>query len=422
MNRKIFFVVAIFILVTTKFYAQQSVKALFLGNSYVSANNLPGMVQDISTAEGHSLTFASNTPGGYTFEGHSTNSTSMLLMEEQNWDFVVLQQQSQMPSFPDAQVEQQTYPFAEVLCDSIRSKAPCAIPLFYMTWGRENGDQDNCEFFPPLCTYEGMQDLLSERYLYMAETNAAACSPVGEVWRYVRENHPEIDLYSGDGSHPSVNGTYLAACTFFVSMFNQPLLVNSEPSEMDAIYAADIRDAVNEVIIGNEAAYFLEGNLVNSMVNYEIEGTSLSLSFETSSNVSSIQLLWLDGSVFILENGEEINIDLSNVLDGTYTIEYLLMSDCGDESDDFVFDYSSVGVDESEDEIEMLVHSGQLVLRGIPQSSILTIHNTEGKVLFQKSVLKGESYIVLPEIINGMVLAKLSSDSYHLSKKMLILR
>ncbi len=422
MNRKTSLIIAIFTLFTTNFCAQQSIKALFLGNSYISANNLPEMVQDISVAEGHSFLFDSNTPGGYTLEGHSTNNTSMVLMEEESWDFVVLQQQSQMPSFPDAQVEQQTYPFAEILCDSIRSKAPCAIPLFYMTWGRENGDQDNCEFFPPLCTYEGMQDLLSERYLYMAETNDAACSPVGEVWRYVRENHPEIDLYVGDGSHPNVNGTYLAACTFFVSMFNETLLVNSEPSEMDALYAADIRNAVNDVIIGNEGTYFLESDIVNAEVNYDIEGTSLNLSIESSLNVSSIQLLWLDGSVFMLENGEEVNIDLSNLLDGTYTIEYVLMSDCGDQSDDFIFDYSSVGVDESQDYMEMLAHSGQIILRGVAKPSILTIHNTDGKVLLQKRILSGESRIELPEEVNGVVVAKLSSDSQQIIKKMLILR
>ncbi len=422
MNRKCPIGIAILILFSTALQAQQSISALFLGNSYVSANNLPGLIQEISEAEGHSFTFDSNTPGGYTLEGHSTNNISLSLMEEENWDYVVLQQQSQMPSFPDAQVEQQTYPFAQILCDSIRSKAPCAKPMFYMTWGRENGDQDNCEFFPPLCTYEGMQELLSERYLFMAETNGAACSPVGEVWRFVRENHPEIDLYVGDGSHPNVNGTYLAACTFFVSMFNEPLEVNTEPSGMDPLHATNIRNAVNEVIIGNEEDYFLGESLVNATVNYETDGGAISLSFAASSNVSSIQLLWLDGSVYLLENGEEVSIDLSNLLDGTYTIEYVLLSECGDQSNEFIFDYSSVGVEESQDKIEMLVQSGQLIIDGLNKDAMLTVHDSMGKVLFQKRILSGDIHVSLPEQIQGVMVFSLSSGSFQVNKKMLVVR
>jgi hypothetical protein len=29
-----------------------------------------------------------------------------------------------------------------------------------MTWGRENGDAQNCEFVPWVCTYEGMADAI----------------------------------------------------------------------------------------------------------------------------------------------------------------------------------------------------------------------------------------------------------------------
>jgi len=32
-------------------------------------------------------------------------------------------------------------------------------------------------------------------------------APVGRVWRHIRENYPQIQLYSGDGSHPSYIGS-----------------------------------------------------------------------------------------------------------------------------------------------------------------------------------------------------------------------
>ena len=82
-----------------------------------------------------------------------------------SWDFVVLQEQSQIPSFPPSQVASDCFPYASILVDSIKSANPCAEPVFFMTWGRENGDQNNCINYPPLCTYGGMQARLRESYI-----------------------------------------------------------------------------------------------------------------------------------------------------------------------------------------------------------------------------------------------------------------
>ena len=47
-----------------------------------------------------------------------------------------------------------------------------------MTWGRKYGDQQNCQFYPPVCTYLGMQNRLRESYLSMSFTSNATF-PVG---------------------------------------------------------------------------------------------------------------------------------------------------------------------------------------------------------------------------------------------------
>lgn len=49
------------------------------------------------------------------------------------WDFVVLQEQSQYPSFPQWQVETGVFPYAARLEDSVYAASPCAEPVFYMT-------------------------------------------------------------------------------------------------------------------------------------------------------------------------------------------------------------------------------------------------------------------------------------------------
>lgn len=197
----------------------QNYKVLFIGNSYTEVNNLPQLISKACTSVGDTISYSSSTSGGCTFQQHLSISSS--LIQQGGWDYVVLQEQSQLPSFPDGQFYQECYPYAQQLCEMIRQYNPDAKIVFYMTWGRKNGDQNNCQFFSPLCTYEGMDSLLNLRYMIMAVDNHTLVSPVGYVWHNIRDNHPEIELYQSDESHPSLAGSYAAACTFYSILFEK---------------------------------------------------------------------------------------------------------------------------------------------------------------------------------------------------------
>ena len=121
---------------------------------------------------------------------------------------------------------------------------PCAETVFYMTWGRKTGDASNCSIWPPVCTYEGMDSLLRARYLIMADNNNGIVSPVGPVWHYIRNQNPLIELYQTDLSHPSLAGSYAAACAFFASVFRQdPTLITTDGG-VNATDAAFIRSEI----------------------------------------------------------------------------------------------------------------------------------------------------------------------------------
>ena len=227
---------------------QAQTRVLFIGNSYTEVNNLPQMTAAVASSMGYEMTYSSNTPGGCTFSQHCTNE-SMNLIRRGGWDIVVLQEQSQYPSFPQSQVEAEVFPYAAQLVEAVYAASPCAEPMFYMTWGRRDGDERNARYFPILGTYEGMDSMLYERYVYMAEANDASVCPVGRVWRSLRENHPEIELYQSDGSHPSVAGTYAAACAFAVMFFHgDPLTVTYSPDDLPVEVAGVIRQTVHEVV------------------------------------------------------------------------------------------------------------------------------------------------------------------------------
>ena len=101
--------------------SHQKRKVLFLGNSYTYVNNLPQLIKDIALANGDTLVFDSNCPGGHTFNNHFNNATSLAKINAQAWDCVILQAQSQEPSFSPGQVAAQTLPYAIKLDSLIKN-------------------------------------------------------------------------------------------------------------------------------------------------------------------------------------------------------------------------------------------------------------------------------------------------------------
>jgi FOG: PKD repeat len=214
-------------------------KVLFIGNSYIHTNNMPDILKQLCTAMGDTLEYSQNTPGGYTLEAHSTDPTTLGLINGSVYDIVILQEQSQRPAFPQSQVDMDTYPYAKDLYDAVKTHNSCGEVMFMMTWGYKNGDASNCAFHPPICTYAGMQNELRFSYMKMAKDNNSNVAPVGAAWKVVRDSFPAIELYSPDNSHPSVSGSYLEACVLYASIFHK--------SPMGANYTAGINagDAAN---------------------------------------------------------------------------------------------------------------------------------------------------------------------------------
>ena len=238
----------------------QSYRALFIGNSYTEVNNLPQMVHDIAESMGDTLIFQSHTPGGCTFQQHVSGAAPYI--QQGGWDYVVLQEQSQLPSFPISQFMNESYPYAQQLCDMIRQYNADSHIVFYMTWGRKNGDQQNAQFYPPLGTYEGMDSLLYERYMMMAQDNQAWVSPVGYVWHYMRDHYPDIELYSSDGSHPSLMGTYIAACCFYTVFFQKDPRLISFFSTLESQQAQLAREAVSLLVYDSLSKWFVTADTV----------------------------------------------------------------------------------------------------------------------------------------------------------------
>ena len=291
--------------------AQQKKEVLFIGNSYTYVNDLPNLVKQIALSFGDTLVHESSTPGGSNFNAHSTNAQTLNKINQQQWDYVVLQAQSQELSFSPFQVASDSYPYAEILVDSIFANSSCTEPLFFMTWGRKYGDQSNCQFYPPVCTYLGMQQRLRESYLDMTFTHNASCSPVGMAWKKFIEIDSTLNLYSSDNSHPSIYGSYLAACTFYSSIFKKSAVGSTYwPNAIDSASAYILQQIGSSTVLDSLGVW----NVFNADFGFQQYNDSISFT-NLSSNYESVFWDFGDGITSTDENPTH-----KYTLNGSYTV------------------------------------------------------------------------------------------------------
>jgi hypothetical protein len=77
------------------------------------------------------------------------------------------------------------------------------------------------------------------------------------VWAQVRRDHPEVDLWQADGIHPSVSGTYLAACVLYASIFRQSPTGSTYPAGLSAATAAVLRQSAAALVLADPGEWGL---------------------------------------------------------------------------------------------------------------------------------------------------------------------
>ena len=188
-------------------------RVLFIGNSYTFYNDLPGLFVELARSGGHQVQVGMSAEGGATLSDHASSMVTRRKLEGEQWDYVVLQEQSQIPAILEPR-EGEMLPAAGILVDRITETG--ATPILFMTWGNRDGLRR--AGYPD---YQSQQTGLEEGYLAVAEQLNLALAPVGIAWGVALEADPELDLWAGDGAHPSLAGSYLVACVFYALLFNE---------------------------------------------------------------------------------------------------------------------------------------------------------------------------------------------------------
>ena len=232
---------------------------LFLGNSYTFVGNLNVVTADLLRAGQPELSTLGElrlAEAGYRLADHlamadgsrgDTDWRAALVTGDRAWNWVILQDQSQIPGFPPSNSEFQGSKEAAIALDDL-IEAKGAKTVFLLTWGRRNGDDTNPERFPDFATMEGH---LEEGYRTFQEATTTTARPVdiapaGPAFAlvYAADEAAGRDplaagsvfygLYVDDGSHPSLTGTWLAAYALYGTLTGDSPVGLPGPGGVDA--------------------------------------------------------------------------------------------------------------------------------------------------------------------------------------------
>ena len=147
-----------------------------------------------------------------TLTEHAASVKTAETLSAAKWDFVILQEQTQIPSVETFR-SGLMYPAARRLVSHIREAG--AVPMFFQTSAARHGWPEN-----GLNDYLSMQAQINLGYATIAGELDAPVAPVGQAWQMSMQERPQLNLWQ-DGKHPNVQGAYLAACVFYAAIFKE---------------------------------------------------------------------------------------------------------------------------------------------------------------------------------------------------------
>ena len=207
---------------------------LWVGNSFFYYNNsmhnhvtrLIGAADPSSRARGVSVTisgsgidwhdmesyFRPNGIGKYSFTG---DNRIVFNPPGRQFDAVIVMDCSQCPIHP--QLKSVFREYAKKQSDIARKHG--ATPIFFMSWAYKDRPE--------------MTAQLAEAYTLAGNENDALVIPAGLAFAKAVGKRPDLELYQPDKRHPTLAGTYLAACTVYAALYGKSPVGNAYLAGVD---------------------------------------------------------------------------------------------------------------------------------------------------------------------------------------------
>ena len=196
--------------------------AIYIGNSFFYFNNgMSGMVSGLLTAADANAKFRSSlvTISGSGFDWHDVGSyfrpngvgrysfgagnVISFNTPKRLFDLAIMMDCSQCPLHP--QLKGIFTEYAKKHADTVRGHG--TEPVYFMSWAYLDKPE--------------MTQQLADAYTQAGNDNNALVIPAGLAFGRVVAQRPDVALYIADLRHPTLAGSYLAACTTYAALFKK---------------------------------------------------------------------------------------------------------------------------------------------------------------------------------------------------------
>lgn len=171
--------------------------------------------------------FRPNAVGGYSFD---RNNKVVFNKLDSLFDVAIMMDCSQCPIHPQLSTVFRDY--AKKHSDTVRKHG--AKPVFFMSWAYADAPE--------------MTAQLAEAYTKAANDNNVFVIPAGLAFARAINRRPDLNLYLADKRHPSLMGTYLAACTVYASLFKKSPMGLSYTAGLDPATATFLQTAAWDAV------------------------------------------------------------------------------------------------------------------------------------------------------------------------------
>ena len=230
--------------------AAQTKTALWVGNSFFYYNNsMHGHVGRLigaanpgekayratsATISGSGINWhdveAHFKPGGVGSYSFDANNNVVFNTFEKPFDVAIFMDCSQCPIHP--QLSKIFFEYAAKHSATARKYG--AEPVFFMSWAYADKPE--------------MTEQLAAAYTKAGADNQAKVVPAGLAFARSIAKRPELNLYEADKRHPSLMGTYLAACTVLASVYGPSPVGSRYTAGLPADVAAHLQAVAWETV------------------------------------------------------------------------------------------------------------------------------------------------------------------------------
>lgn len=280
---------------------------LFIGNSYTGLYDVPDMVQIFSDSADHQIVVDTYLEFGSSLYEISQNIDIRAKINSNKWDYIVLQDAPHRIAYPDNYYSLIPWADAHALRPTLQLFRDMAIEnnpethvVYFMPWAFKDGmlwiQGHTDDFF-------SMQEKIYTNSIIIGTDLNLKIAPVGWAWyKVLKEPHNNIELFNPDLSHSSLEGSYLTACVFYVTIFKEILNSNyySSVTPEIAIYLQSIASAT---VLDDIEFWHLDTTASSFEIFHDDLYQNFPNPFNTETNIS-----------FSLEQKEFVSLDIYNIL------------------------------------------------------------------------------------------------------------